>query len=311
MSRFMQKLACRFHADAELLEDSRAGDMICSQCGLVVAERLIDVSSEWRTFADDDSGKAVGRVGAAQNLLFDQVNLDTSTAFSPKSDLNGRQKPQGQSSTTTDRALREGYQEIRQICSRVNLPKKVIDRAFLVFKECYTNKFVRGRARNTIIAVCIYIACRKEGSGRTIQEICNLTYVYPVDFGRCFSEMKQHTLEPNVGPRVTMKDIIPRFCNQLNLKNPRLVQKTALHIADNADKFCDLEGRKPASIASAVIFLACQACGEQITKKNIREVTTASEVVIRDICKLMTPSLQKLFPDDFVFQRSLDRKSVV
>jgi len=36
----MQKLACRFHADAELLEDSRAGDMICSQCGLVVAERF-------------------------------------------------------------------------------------------------------------------------------------------------------------------------------------------------------------------------------------------------------------------------------
>jgi len=57
---------------------------------------LIDVSSEWRTFADDDTGKAVGRVGAAQNLLFDQVNLDTSTTFSPKSALNGRQKPQGQ-----------------------------------------------------------------------------------------------------------------------------------------------------------------------------------------------------------------------
>jgi hypothetical protein len=37
--RYMQQLACRFHPEAELIPDSRAGDMICPLCGLVVAER--------------------------------------------------------------------------------------------------------------------------------------------------------------------------------------------------------------------------------------------------------------------------------
>lgn len=96
MSRFMLKLACRFHGDAELIEDARAGDMICSQCGLVVAERLVDVSSEWRTFADDDTGKAAGRVGAAENLLYDHTNLDTMTTFKPKTSVNSRQTFHGQ-----------------------------------------------------------------------------------------------------------------------------------------------------------------------------------------------------------------------
>jgi hypothetical protein len=37
--RYMQHLACRFHPHAVLIEDSRAGDMICPMCGLVVGER--------------------------------------------------------------------------------------------------------------------------------------------------------------------------------------------------------------------------------------------------------------------------------
>jgi transcription initiation factor TFIIB len=35
----MQHLACRFHPQAVLIEDSRAGDMICPMCGMVVGER--------------------------------------------------------------------------------------------------------------------------------------------------------------------------------------------------------------------------------------------------------------------------------
>ena len=32
-------LRCESHPDAALIEDHRAGDMICSQCGLVVGDR--------------------------------------------------------------------------------------------------------------------------------------------------------------------------------------------------------------------------------------------------------------------------------
>ena len=49
------RVACHSHPDANLIEDDRAGDMICSMCGLVVDERVIDVSLEWRTFSNDKS----------------------------------------------------------------------------------------------------------------------------------------------------------------------------------------------------------------------------------------------------------------
>ena len=41
------RVACPSHPDANLIEDYRAGDMICSMCGLVVDDCVIDFL-EWR-----------------------------------------------------------------------------------------------------------------------------------------------------------------------------------------------------------------------------------------------------------------------
>lgn len=60
---------CNSHPDAPLIEDYRAGDMICSECGLVVGDRVIDVGSEWRTFSNEKSGVDPSRVGGPGNLL--------------------------------------------------------------------------------------------------------------------------------------------------------------------------------------------------------------------------------------------------
>lgn len=102
--RYMQHLACRFHPQAVLIEDSRAGDMICPMCGMVVGERydylnekncdlyyifrfrMIDVGSEWRTFGNESNSVDMTRVGAAQNLLYGTDNLETATSFTAKSE---------------------------------------------------------------------------------------------------------------------------------------------------------------------------------------------------------------------------------
>ncbi|CAF4409096.1 unnamed protein product [Rotaria magnacalcarata] len=45
MSRYVKQLECRFHPDATLVEDYRAGDMVCPECGLVVGDRVQRVQS--------------------------------------------------------------------------------------------------------------------------------------------------------------------------------------------------------------------------------------------------------------------------
>lgn len=39
ISSYKDKVVCLHHPDAPLIEDYRAGDMICSECGLIVGDR--------------------------------------------------------------------------------------------------------------------------------------------------------------------------------------------------------------------------------------------------------------------------------
>ena len=51
--------------------------MICTECGLVVADRVIDVGSEWRTFSNDNESKDMCRVGDVENRLLSGSDLTT------------------------------------------------------------------------------------------------------------------------------------------------------------------------------------------------------------------------------------------
>ncbi|TEA24901.1 hypothetical protein DBR06_SOUSAS31210007, partial [Sousa chinensis] len=65
------------HPDAILVEDYRAGDMICPKCDLVVVDRVINVGSEWRTFSNDRATKNPSQVGDSQNSLLSGADLST------------------------------------------------------------------------------------------------------------------------------------------------------------------------------------------------------------------------------------------
>jgi transcription initiation factor TFIIIB Brf1 subunit/transcription initiation factor TFIIB len=62
----------------------------------------------------------------------------------------------------------------------------------------------------------------------------------------------------------------PRFRKNLQLEQGMIIEKTAIHIAEQAKQICDIEGRKPSSIAGASIYLACMATRENVSKKGKR-----------------------------------------
>ena len=72
------RVCCPTHPDASLIEDYRAGDLVCPECGLVVGDRVIDVGTEWRTFSNESGGDDPSRVGAAENNLLTTNDLSTS-----------------------------------------------------------------------------------------------------------------------------------------------------------------------------------------------------------------------------------------
>jgi transcription initiation factor TFIIB len=65
-----------------LVEEFSAGDTICGSCGRVLADRIIDTRSEWRTFSNDDQGNDdPSRIGDAANPLLHGSQLQTEIGF--------------------------------------------------------------------------------------------------------------------------------------------------------------------------------------------------------------------------------------
>ncbi|RWW07092.1 hypothetical protein GW17_00029541 [Ensete ventricosum] len=61
----------------EVVFDHSAGDTVCSECGLVLEAHSIDVTSEWRTFANESADNDPVRVGGPTNPLLTDGGLST------------------------------------------------------------------------------------------------------------------------------------------------------------------------------------------------------------------------------------------
>lgn len=287
---------CDKHPGALLIEDYRAGDMVCSQCGLVVGDRIIDVSSEWRTFSNDKEAKDMSRVGAVENQLLNGEDLTTYVGrCTGQASFDEYGNPKYRNRTTMsamERTLTTGFKEIAVISERLNLPQCVRQQAEVLYKKVYDTRALRGRSQDAVIAACVYIACRRETAARTFKEICAVSKSSKRDIGRCFKQILQ-SLEENV-EIISTNDFMSRFCTHLNLNND--VQKVAMHMAKAAEREGIVSGRTPITIAAAAIYMASHACGFRKNIKDIADIAGVADSTIRQLYKIMLIDAKRLYP---------------
>ncbi|XP_047134637.1 transcription initiation factor IIB isoform X1 [Hydra vulgaris] len=302
------RLMCPSHPNAPLVEDYRAGDMVCPECGLVVGDRVIDVGSEWRTFSNEANGVDRCRVGGGENPFLDGTDLSTMVGSDRASgsglDLQGYARYQNRSGISgSDRSLLNAFREIQTMASRINLPKTITDRSNQLFKQVHDQKSLKGRSNDAIASACLYIACRQEGVPRTFKEICAISKIPKKEIGRCFKLILK-ALEASVDI-ITSEDFMSRFCSNLSL--PASVQRAATYIARRAMELDLVPGRSPVSVAAAAIYLASQASLDKKSQKDIGDIAGVADVTIRQSYRSLVVRAADLFPPDFVFHTPIDR----
>lgn len=184
-----------------LVEEFASGDMVCGSCGLVLGDRIVDTRSEWRTFSNDDQGNDdPSRVGDGANPLLNGSQLQTSISFGDGSSSRTRDLHRAQNKSTHDKStkgLLAAYKEIGALCDAMSIPKNVSDTAKHIFKMVNDAGAFRGKSQDTIIAGCIFIACRQCKVPRTFREICALTKVSKAEIGRIFKALEKFFANQN------------------------------------------------------------------------------------------------------------------
>ena len=135
---YKANVTCRHHPDAILIEDHRAGDMICSACGVVVGDRMVDVTQEWRTFGDSSNDPS--RVGAGENPLLDgELSTVIGAASGPAGlDEYGNPRYRNRSNMSSEhKTLTSVFRYIDEIGDKGQLPRTVTDQAKFIFKKAH------------------------------------------------------------------------------------------------------------------------------------------------------------------------------
>eukprot|EP00761_Pharyngomonas_kirbyi_P012433 gb/GECH01012460.1/.p1 GENE.gb/GECH01012460.1/~~gb/GECH01012460.1/.p1 ORF type:complete len:319 (+),score=91.13 gb/GECH01012460.1/:1-957(+) len=296
----LAKWKCPDCESPNIVEDHAAGDLVCTNCGRVVGDRVIDIGKEWRSF-EGDADKS--RVGGPSNPIFD-TKKELTTVISG-GDANKQGGPQSRntfskihnrSAMSSERSLQTAFDDINRMAERFELPQKIKDRACRVFQQMDEKKAMRGRNTDAMTAACLYSACRLEGVPRTLKEICALTKATKKDIGRAYKQLlKVLDSEMNV-KTINSGDYMSRFCSHLDL--PQIFQSAAQEVAKKASEVGLVAGKSPVTISAAAIMYVVQFSSKyHKSQKEISDMTGVSEPTIRNCYRDMSRR-EDLLSDD-------------
>ena len=289
---------CPECASKNIYRDVEKGETICRDCGLVIEERMVDFSPEWRDFEDDGREGSKRRTGApSSQTQFDQglgTEVGTTADFYKLGSDKDRdkffrlRKWNIRISTAIERNLKVALAELKRGSSYLKLPKSVEEEAARVYRLAVQKGLVRGRSMESVVAGALYAACRRHEVPRTLDEMGEASGIEKKEIGRTYRFVTRE-LEISIKPS-NPADYIPRFASALKLTAE--TQSKAVEILEMARDIELTSGRGPTGIAAAALYVASLIHGEKRTQREVADVAGVTEVTIRNRYKELIKKLK-------------------
>jgi len=294
MPEFVKK--CLDCGGINLILNKEKGEVICKDCGLVLEERMIDFSQEWREF-DHDQADSRRRTGAP--MTYTKFDRGLGTDVGQKGDIfklsgKGRNKYfrlrkwQYRISTAIERNLKLALAELKRVASYLKLPKAVEEESARIYTLAVQRGLVRGRSMESVVAGALYAACRRHEVPRTLDELGEASGIDKKEIGRTYRFVTRE-----LGIRILPSnpvEYIPRFSSALKLSAE--TQSKSVEILEMADNSELTSGRGPTGIAAASLYVAALINNEKRTQREVADIAGVTEVTIRNRYKELLTKLK-------------------
>jgi transcription initiation factor TFIIB len=278
-----------------LFWNKEKGEVICKDCGLVIEDKMIDFTQEWREF---DSTEAASRRRTGAPMTYTQFDQGLGTEVGQKSDfydLDAKdrnkffrlRKWQYRISTAIERNLKLALAELKRVSSYLKLPKSVEEESARIYTLAVQRGLVRGRSMESVVAGALYAACRRHEVPRTLDELSEASGIEKKEIGRTYRFVTRElgiTILPS-----NPADYIARFSSALKLSAE--TQSRSIDILEAAQKAELTSGRGPTGIAAAALYVSALIHGEKRTQREVADVAGVTEVTIRNRYKELLDKL--------------------
>lgn len=272
--------------------DSHRGEIICTNCGLVLESKMIKYSEDLKpciTFEDkmriSHNG---GPIGGSR--VKDLISKTTIKYRDCKGNPRFRRLMKIEAGKQADlRSLSISLMHLNRISSELALPNHVRDDASEIFNKAWKMGVLRGYSIEMVASASVYYACRKNKIARTISEVANCSSLEPVKISRLFSKLFVLLSIPI--PRIDYSAFAEKYSKLLKL-DP--VHTAKIIKATKTLKITTFLGKNPLSIIGALIYIIPRIDGKKYSQKEIASTLKITEVTIRKRINELKPYYNQL-----------------
>ncbi|MBY8983787.1 MAG: transcription initiation factor IIB [Candidatus Lokiarchaeota archaeon] len=267
------------------------GEIVCGQCGLVISERIVDISHSGKRAFTKQEKESRERTGSPISILLPDMGLSTIIDKTSIKSPDLKRAAKWNSRMTWDkRNMLIATTELKRIGSNLNLPNHVKKTAIRLYIEAFKKKLLRGRSINGMVAACLYFACRERKIPRTLQEILDETSISAKNVRRCY-----RTLIRELNLKVPSTDpisLIPRFIAELDLDAE--AENVTIKILQSFISKFSTSGKDPKGLCAGALYLVCKMKDKRVSQKEIANLVGVTEVTLRSRYKELVKMLNIL-----------------
>jgi transcription initiation factor TFIIB len=279
-----RNIICSVCKSDRVITDYESGEVICSNCGLVISDNIQD-----STDAMYDKSRKTGvtnslaRYDMGLSTIMGKSNQDAGghildAAMRSRMERLRRWDLRIKTSTYNNRNLRDAFDQLHTSKDKLGLPDSIVEKTAYIYRKAQQRGLVRGRAISAVLDAAMYIACRELGIPKTLKEIA------------VANNTKRRTLAKSYRLLITELDIkipiidstkcIIKISNTANLNEK--TKRKAINIMYDLNRKELPAGKDPMGIAATVLYIACLYTGEKRTQTNIAQAAGITEVTLRN-----------------------------
>lgn len=266
-------VTCANCNSSDIDTDQSRGVSYCTKCGTVIDENCI-----------------------VSEVQFEEGNHGASHIIGQRHDAEGPFKLFGGISGVLG-AGRESRQvtlinakkKIKTVCDQLRLNDHLAEMSFNFYKMALRRNLTHGRKLIHVIAACIYITCRTEGTSHLLLDLSDVAQVNVYELGRTYLKLTSALCIkiPAIDPSL----YIIRFAQDIELDNAKTeaeAEKIRHNVISTANRLVQRMkrdwihyGRRPSGLCGAALLIAARLNGVHCSIMNIIKIVKVCETTIR------------------------------
>jgi transcription initiation factor TFIIB len=293
--------------------DENQGYYVCMDCGVVNNTYL----NKNPTFNKEGDSRANSSYGCPTNFFFPKSALGTKIKCKGYNRMSALQR-QSQM-PYKEKSLMEELQKIQEKCKQYNITQSIIDTSKILYKKVNDSKHTKGTRkgknrimrcinRRSMIAACVFYACKLQNEPRSPKEIADIYSLEIKHVNKGYRKFMDFINIDELHHTFTSSkstDFIKRFADKLDMNEKYI--KYAMEISNNINKLDLASTHEPPSVAAGCLLLVINMYLLPINKKQISEVFSISDVTISKTYRRIWP-FHKIITNSEITDMILEKK---